>query len=95
MRDAKDYAIEHAGYMADAARELIASVNRLGDARGALESAEDEDEEYLRTRAVEEAEQDTAESLRVMQNRIGEFEKRRDRAVAAGVDLPDGGKPNV
>lgn len=47
-RTPQDYAIEHAGYMAEAAKHLMERINEEADARGAWESAGD-DGEAMRT----------------------------------------------
>lgn len=96
-RTPQDYAIEHAGYMANAARHLIACVNAEADARGSWEDAADDGEEELRRQTLDEKVEDTSEALRTVEARIYEFEKRRDRAAgASGVlgtpnDQPNGG----
>jgi hypothetical protein len=82
-RTPKDYAIEHAEYMAVAAERLIECVEREGDARGAWESAEDDGEKDLRLQTMEAAVQDTAEALRTARSGIYEFRKRKDRALRA------------
>jgi hypothetical protein len=89
-RTPQDYAVEHAGYMANAARNLIECVNSEADARGAWEDAEDDGEEELRRQTLDEKVENTSEALRILASRIYEFEKRRDRA--AGVSVGGGGQ---
>lgn len=84
-RTNSDYAIEHAGYLANAARHLISCVNAEADARGAWEDAVDDGEEELRRQTLDEKADDTSEALRTVEARIYEFEKRRDRALSAGM----------
>jgi hypothetical protein len=82
-RTPKDYAIEHAEYMAVAAENLIKCINKEGDARGAWESAEDDGEKELRLQTMNDALDATSEALRHAQNDIYEFRKRKDRALSA------------
>lgn len=82
-RSDKDYAIEHAEYMAVAAENLIKCINTEGDARGAWESAEDDDEKALRLMTLEDALESTSEAERSVTANIYEFRKRRDRTLLA------------
>jgi hypothetical protein len=87
LRDAKAYAIEHAGYMADAARHLLDVLNRTADAR--MTHDDNPCEGTAGPLAV--CEEWLGEATQGMTSAIYEFEKRRDRATAAGVQT-DGGK---
>ncbi len=76
-RTDKDYAIEHAGYMATAARAFMAAVNAETTARM-------DDEEHGTERSGEElalAMSEVSEACSALSNAIYEFEKRRDRAA--------------
>lgn len=76
-RTAKDYAIEHAEYMAACSERLIDAVNDLA-------MAEQERDEGTANPSDVKAAQDTLrEFLGTMRNRIYEFRKRRDRATPA------------
>lgn len=90
-RTPQDYAIEHAGYMAEAAKHLMERINEEADARGAWEDAEDDGEVELRAEILDEAVERAGEAMRHMQEAIYEFEKRRDRAVKAGASAHMGG----
>lgn len=70
----KDYAIEHAGYMATAATDLLDAINAEALER---EFFDEDDEE------VEQARQSVSEAMTTLRTRIYEFEKRRDRALAS------------
>jgi hypothetical protein len=76
-RTDKDYAIEHATYMADAAKNYLAAINAEFVARM--------DAEEIGTPAMHdllnECEQYTCEAYKTLESRIYEFEKRRDRAL--------------
>lgn len=87
-RTDKDYAIEHAGYMADAAKWLMERMDAEFDAREALEAAEaaGADDAEQKAEDLRSVEQDVVEARSTLRNRIYEFEKRRDRALrTAGV----------
>lgn len=94
-RTPQDYAIEHAGYLADAARHLLTSMDHEFDAREALEAAEaaDADDAEEKAEDLTSIEHEVGEARRAVSNRIYEFEKRRDRAAAsppAGEQQPAG-----
>ncbi|WP_372362879.1 hypothetical protein ACCQ10_09290 [Xanthomonas sp. NCPPB 1325] len=99
-RTPADYAIEHAGYLATAAKRLL-------DARGELDVLlmrrdEEDDVGDWDMHAAQDSVDETSTGLR---SAIYEFEKRRDRALAArqpvGVEpvahrviYPDGSRPS-
>lgn len=72
-RTSKDYAIEHAEYMAVAAERLSDAVNLLAVAH--RDEHDDPD--------IEKAQEAVDESLRAVRDRVYEFRKRRDRATLA------------
>lgn len=72
-RTPKDYAIEHAEYMAVAAERLSDAVNLLAVAH--RDEHDDPD--------IEKAQEAVDESLRAVRDRVYEFRKRRDRATLA------------
>jgi hypothetical protein len=76
-RTPADYAIEHAGYLATAAEELIHALDELGRVYLLMQEAGEEDEEEL-----SEAEEAISEARQTLRNRIHGFTTRRDRALA-------------
>lgn len=84
-RTPKDYAIEHAGYMAEAARHLITAIN----IEAVLSERHDEAGSAHTAEKLAAAKERTGEAMGTLRNRIYEFEKRRDRAAASGVSVPD------
>lgn len=79
QRDAKDYAIEHGWYLANAARYLLGALNELDAARITHEERDDDN-----SRDDLECAGETAIGARTgLRSAIHEFEKRRDRALAA------------
>lgn len=86
-RTDKDYAIEHAGYLADAVKHFLSRLDAEFDASEALEAAEAADAEDAEQKAgdLRSIEEEVGEARSVLRNRVYEFEKRRDRAVAVGV----------
>ena len=67
-KDAKDYAIEFGGYLAESAERYIAAVNALESAR---EGSSDQ--------SVEDAESDAMEAVTRLKSDIYDFRKRRNR----------------
>jgi predicted phosphodiesterase len=82
-RTPQDYAIEHAGYLAQAADAAIAAVNGLHKLYQQLA-----DGELVNPGDIENAEQSCSEGLTSLREHVYEFRKRRDRA--AGVKASDG-----
>jgi hypothetical protein len=76
-RTPQDFAIEHAEYMAKAAEGLLEAINAEYTVRQRIAESDDagEHEEY-------DAACDVSEAMSTMRNRIYEFRKRRDRAIA-------------
>lgn len=74
-RTPKDYAIEHAEYMAQDAERLLEAINHLNAQR-------DEDGEAFDSDALAHAEEAATEAFGAVRNGIYEFRKRRDRAAA-------------
>lgn len=86
-RTDKDYAIEHAGYLAAAARNFLDALNAEFDAREAHDALGTD----TTSQALAEAEANVSEARSTLYNRIYGFETRRDRALRTdGVGLPDG-----
>ena len=75
-RSAKDYAIEHAGYMARGATGLIDAINDLELARQQFDEGDGSED------ATNAAEQSLGDAMSALRNIIYEFEKRRDRALS-------------
>lgn len=90
-RTDKDYAIEHAGYMAEAARHLMQCMDHEFDASEALEAASAADAEDAAAKAedLSSVQEDVVDARSTLQNRIYEFEKRRDRAAPKSSGAPD------
>jgi len=85
-RTPADYAIEHAGYLVTAANQVLEARNEL-DAL-VLRREEDDDVDEDEMQAAQECVGDANSVLRIA---IHEFEKRRDRALAArqpGAQVP-------
>ena len=78
-RTPQDYAIEHAGYLANAAERLIDAV--CVDAQANVDHDEQDTQETAK--AVDTAREDAGEYMTALRNRIYEFRKRRDRAALA------------
>jgi len=75
-RTAKDSAIEHAEYMAQAAERLLSAINTHNAQR-------DEDGDAFDEAELAQAEEAVSEAFRAMRSGIHEFRKRRDRAMRA------------
>lgn len=85
-----DYAIEHGGYLATAAKDFLDACNRLVDARMLAEAEEAGDETF---EALERAQESYGENFSGLREAVYEFEKRRDRAINGapachGITLP-------
>ena len=78
IRSAKDYAIEHAGYLATTVRDFL---HDLGEENAALDQHESNptDDTLAELEAAQQAVSDARETVR---DRLYEFEKRRDFALA-------------
>ncbi len=80
-RTAKDYAIEHAGYLADAAKHLLDKQNEVW----ALEEQDVASPERLANDNysidLDEANERLSDARSALREAVYEFEKRRDRAV--------------
>lgn len=81
-RSAADYAIEHAGYLAEAANTLVDRLNAEAAARQAVDDAEDDSQGKAREEQLVAAVESTGEAMRSIRSRVYEFEKRRDRALS-------------
>jgi hypothetical protein len=77
-RTDKDYAIEHAGYLANAARNMLAAIN----IEAVLRERDDEIGSAHTAERLTTAMSRTSEAMGTLRNRIYEFEKRRDRAAS-------------
>ncbi|EED41180.1 hypothetical protein SSKA14_4204 [Stenotrophomonas sp. SKA14] len=77
-RSPVDYAIEHGGYLATAAKQLLEARNVLDGLVLRHEELDDVDDDEME--AAQDGVRDANSSLRIA---IHEFEKRRDRALAA------------
>lgn len=86
-RTPQDYAIEHAGYLADAVKHFLSRLDAEFDASEALEAAEAADAEDAEQKAddLRSIEEEVGEARSVLRNRVYEFEKRRDRALGVGI----------
>lgn len=80
-RSPKDYAIEHAEYMAKCAERLSADFNAYGVAIAEAELGDDNDQGLQD--AVDEAREDLQETLVDLRGYVYEFRKRSARAIAA------------
>ena len=89
-RTPQDYAIEHAGYLAEAVKHFLSRLDAEFDASEALEAAEANDAEDAEQKAADlrSIEEEVSEARTVLSSRVYEFEKRRDRAL--GVAAPAG-----
>lgn len=81
-RTPQDYAIEHAEYMATTAEGLIEAVNDLAKAE------QERDDGSANPSDVDAAQETVSEYLGTLRNRIYEFRKRRDRALASPKEAP-------
>jgi len=79
-RSPKDYAIEHAEYMAMAADQVIAEFQAYGLALMAVDEGGDDGEGELFD-AIDSARQDLQEALVELRSMVFEFRKRRDRTA--------------
>lgn len=84
-RSAKDYAVEHAEYMATSADHVFAEYQAYGLALLAVDEGGDDGEGEL-FEAVDSARQDLEEALVTLRSRVYEFRKRRDRIDAVAPD---------
>lgn len=87
-RTPQDYALEHAEYAMQAAERAIEADNDLYGAAKAMDDLEgDEDVEIYQAaeERLDQARETQSDAMRSLQNRIYEFRKRRDRAVAASL----------
>lgn len=84
IRTPRDYAIEHAGYLAKAAKGYIQAVNELSQVDLAIEDDDGEDPKVGQDLQQQQdaAREQLSEATRNLHTCIFEFEKRRDRAVA-------------
>lgn len=80
-RTPKDYAIEHAEYMARTGEKLLEAMNQHAEVLMAIEEAGEPDA-YLTVRA-QQAEEILGEYMAHLRRDIYEFRKRRDRALAS------------
>ncbi|QLG93311.1 hypothetical protein HZF02_15655 [Pseudomonas yamanorum] len=78
QRSHKDYAIEHAEYMATTADHVMEEFQAYGLALMAVDEGGDDGEDELFD-AVDSARQDLQEALVTLRGRVYEFRKRRDR----------------
>lgn len=83
-RSPQDYAIEHAGYLADAADHLQDTYKAYGAAQHALEEASEGEDLDALTDAMGAARTDLHEALGALQGCTHEFRKRADRAKEPG-----------
>lgn len=74
-RTPKDYAIEHAEYMAVEAEQLIDALNDLGEIEALREESDNDDGD------IEGARGAVNERMLSLLSGIYEFRKRRDRAI--------------
>lgn len=84
-RTPKDYAIEHAEYMAKSADDVLAKFQAYGLALLAVDEGGDDDEGEL-FEAIDTARDDLQESLVDLRGMVYEFRKRRARIDAIGPD---------
>lgn len=80
-RSPKDYAIEHAEYLATAADSVDKHFNAYGLALMALEEADDDADCDELLESLDTVRQDLQESLTNLRSMTYEFRKRRDRAI--------------
>lgn len=79
-RTPQDYAIEHAGFLATAADQVLADYQAYSLAQMLSDEGGDDGEAEL-TDAIDEARDDLHEGLRNLREMAYEFRKRRDRAI--------------
>lgn len=84
-RTPKDYAIEHAEYMATSADHVLAEYQIYGLTLLAVDEGGDDGESEL-IEAVDSARQDLQEALVTLRSRVYEFRKRRDRIDTVSPD---------
>lgn len=85
-RTPQDYAIEHAGYLADAVGQFLEVLNECDCAGIALSELDEDDEEYDDARQdVEVAWEKRQDHLQAVQNAVYEFRKRAERAKGSAV----------
>lgn len=82
-RTPKDYAIEHAEYLAASAERVSDAFDQYGLALIALEQEDDTTDELLN--AVDDTRMAVQDALRTLRSHVYEFRKRRVRAQAGGV----------
>jgi hypothetical protein len=82
-RSDKDYAIEHAAYMATDAERLLAAIEALSAAELRLEESGEDDDG-----TVADARDNVWGATRSLRSGIYEFRKRRDRAALGGAATP-------
>lgn len=88
-RSPKDYAIEHAEYMAKCVDRLSGCFDEYGTAIAAAELADDEDDGAQE--AVEETRGALQEALVDLRGYVYEFRKRSARAIAAAKSVKEQG----
>lgn len=79
-RTPQDYAIEHAGFLATAADQVLADYQAYTLAQMLADEGGDDGEAELAD-AIDEARDDLHEGLRNLREMAYEFRKRRDRAI--------------
>lgn len=87
-RSPKDYAIEHAEYMAASADQVIAEYQAYGLALMAVDEGGDDGESELFD-TIDSAREDLQEALVTLRSRVYEFRKRRDRIATPGQVLEE------
>ena len=87
VRDARDYAIEHAGYLADAADHVLADYQAYSLAQMTKEEAGD-DGAGEHEEAADSARDELREGLANLRSMVYEFRKRRPRAGNAASAKP-------
>lgn len=86
-RDARDYAIEHAGYLADAADQVLADYQAYTLAQ-MLENEGGDDGDTEHEESVDSARDDLHEGLANLRSMAYEFRKRRHQAAYAASGEP-------
>lgn len=81
-----DFAVEHAGYLANAADALMVAAAALDEARQRHEDAEPGDEASAAYDVMYACEEARSEAWSGLREAVYEFRKRRDRALAAPVE---------
>ena len=79
-RSAKDYAIEHAEYLAGAAERFLAASDALYEAQATADDTDDDEIEDAQQK-IEECQETMTDARSTLSQRIYEFRKRRDRAI--------------